>query len=217
MATNTTRKSSTAKAAPATKAGAASAASKDTNLTVESDAPVTVDAPEAEATVTTRRGPVPANLIAEEPKITEGIEGPAGTVEEPKVERLSEAEPEAEAVPVVEPKGVDVHVGELSAAGRDMAALARLADTSGRPQGTPYKTADGVIAPAPIVVLPPLKDTFNWCADGDRGLTARVLVDGWRPRVNGFSRFASKGDRVTAPEDIINRGVARGSVALENL
>lgn len=207
MATTRNTKSSAAKAASSTTEGAASAASKDESLTVESDTPVTVDStPEAEtaeAEVTTRGDTpaVPAHLIADEPKITEGVNVEQGTVEEPKIE----------------PVGVDVHVGELSAAGRDMAALARLADTSGRPAGTPYPTEKGVIAPAPVAALPPLKDTFNWSADGDKSLTARVIVDGWRPRINGSSRFASKGDRVTAPEDIINRGVARGSVVLENL
>lgn len=215
MATTRSAKSSTAKAAPA-KAGAASAASKDATLTVESDTPVTVEAQAADATIATRDGAVPAHLTSDEPKITEGLEAPEGTVEEPKVEALAEAAPAAPEPETITPLNVPVHVGEASAPGRDMDALARLADTSGRPQATPYPTEAGVISPSPVKVLPPLGDTFNWSADGDKSLTARVVVDGWRPRINGNSRFASRGDRVTAPEDVINRAVARGSVVLEN-
>lgn len=95
---------------------------------------------------------------------------------------------------------------------RDLAVLATLADTSGRAATTPYP---GAPAPAPVRRLPPLRDTHAWAAENDPTATARVLIDGWRTRVNGVPRFAGKGDRVTAPVDVIEAGIARGTLAPE--
>lgn len=132
------------------------------------------------------------------------VEAPTGPEEDQEAtQAVAEAKaPENETTP------------EAASPGRDFSVLSRLADTSGRAAVTPYP-ADGVAAPTPVVVPPPLRETHRWVREGDPAATARVLVDGWRVRINGINRFAAKGDRVTAPRDVIEAAVNRGSLLAE--
>lgn len=192
----TPRKSpATAKAAPSPE-GAASAVAKDTTTTVEQDAPITVDAAD----------------------VSRETDAPVTEVDAPVDEPITDAQAQAETrtpLRAFTQEAVDAALAQ-EVKPRDMAALARLADTSGGVLTTPYPAEPGVTAPAPTRVLPEVRSTFNWTSDGDKPRTGRVLVDGWRARINGSRRFAQLGDRVTAPEDLMTAAAARGTVHLED-
>lgn len=128
------------------------------------------------------------------PKITEGVHGQVGAVEEPIVPAANVPEPPAP----------------------DIATLRALADTSGADPVTPYPGES--ITPHPTQVLPPVRDVRNWAKEGDGAtntLTARILADGWRARVSGTYQFARRGDRVTAPADIIKQAAKHGVLIIE--
>lgn len=189
--------------------GAASAVSTDDTLTVSSDTPVAVEADttmspmeraeaEADAADQAARETAVAARGDQEPTTQDLTHPVEPTVEEATaVKTAVEAEVEAEKAPE----------GKAALPPRDLNVLSALADTSGLNLVTPYP---GEKTPSPTPVLPALRDTQNWCADGDTPATARVLVDGFRLRVNGGYRFARRGDRIIAPEDVITMGVRRG-------
>lgn len=193
------------------KAGAAPAVDEKNTLTVESD-PVVVsqeiaveDRPSLMELAETEADAADAEAVTVQAPATPAVEEDPAQ-ESPVAVPAEDAADPAVAVPVE-------HPDEDPVAPRDLTALRALADTSG--QGvTPYP-ADGIPAPAPKVVLPPARDRFSWVRDGDTPATARVMVDGFRVQVNGGHRFARKGDIITAPSDIITRGVARGVLHLE--
>jgi hypothetical protein len=170
---------------------------------------------EAEATGTTKVVETPTGSTVPEgqpAKITEGVYHPDAAVEEPVIARdLTDAPtPTVEAAPEV---AVAAPAGELAdptadeTPARDLAALRALADTSGLDPATPYT---GLAAPAPVKVLPPVRDAANWSRPEDETAVGRVLVDGFRVQVNGSYRFARKGDLITAPVDVIDSGARRG-------
>lgn len=126
-------------------------------------------------------------------------------------------EPEPAVIPGAQAAGSGAPVTDTAATGRDLAALAALADTRpGVQPVTPYP-ADGYPAPAAAAapVLPLVRNEENWLADNDEGLTCRVLVDGLRAIVNKTYRQAYRGDRITAPADLVRAAAARGAVVIE--
>lgn len=181
--------------------------------------------------------------VGEPPKITEGVYGPAGTKEDPVIpsgvtpdtvpapggtvpEHQTVTAEAAEAV--AEAAGVDVTANSAAESAsfdnadqakappeRDLNVLKALADTSGLDPVTPYPEG-GVQAPTPVPRLPILRDTHDWTREGDIGAVGRVLVDGTRLLVNGYYRFALRGDRVVAPKDVIESCVKRGTMAKES-
>ena len=223
--------------------GAAPAVAKDPAVTVESEAPLVVDSTtdtgsettdsvagameraEAEADAEDARQEA-ADLAAaaaaeqvaapttapvqpvvntvphdEPPKVTQGLYGPAGTREEPVLARdAADAEAAAQAAAADTPK-------------RDLAALKALTDTAGTDPVTPYPSPTGIPVPTPDI--PARREDLDWTRETDTPATARVLVDGFRIKVNGNYRFAMKGDIVTAPSDIIAANVKRGVLHAE--
>lgn len=171
------------------------------------------------------RPTVTHNPTADEPVPPQATVTDAPTTPQPDTESADDAEtPSAKAAAQL---GVPETDGIAAAAAtatelpdndespkRDLAALRALADTSGIDPVTPYP-ADGITAPNPALVLPPLRDTHTWLQDGDKPLTARVLADGWRVRMNYGYRFARKGDRVTAPDDVLRQAASQGLVHIE--
>lgn len=151
-------------------------------------------------------------------KITEGLYGPAGTKEEPVVARdLVDPVPGTQKAPnEVSEAAVEAfaHADEPKAPTRDLNVLKALADTSGRDPVTPY--SEGTTpAPAAVQSLPVLRDTYDWTREGDVGAVGRVIIDGFRVKCNGHYRFARKGDRVYAPDDVIALAVKRGVMVQE--
>lgn len=232
----TAKRTTTRRAAPA-KTGAAPAVAKDQTVTVESDAPVAVDSdtpvavdsdtsameraeaqadaedarqqaqekaeqaqaePETRAEATDTASTVPDDEPA---KVTEGVYGPAGTKEEPVITRDLTGDA---TTPDDEPEVPH----------RDLAALKALADTSGQAPVTPYPEG-GVLAPRADKRMPVLRNTYDWTREGDVGAVGRILVDGFRARVNGYYRFGRKGDRIVAPADVIDSAVKRGVMLKE--
>lgn len=194
---------------------------------------VQAKADEAAATQTARVENTPAKTttpVDEPPKITEGVYGPGGTKEDPVIPSGVKpdtvpapggtAEPDTQTVTpeaahaVAEAASFD-NAGQAEApAKRDLNVLKALADTSGLEPVTPYPEG-GVAAPTPTR-FPVLRDTYDWTREADVGAVGRVLVDGIRMRVNGHYRFARKGDRIVAPQDVIDSCVKRGTMAKEN-
>lgn len=151
------------------------------------------------------------------PKITEGVEGQVGAIEQPSAEQMGmtstrtvpeAAHPQDGAMPVVRDHTVPVTPP------RDLAALRALADVSGYDPVTPYP-ADDIPAPNPLDLLPEPRSVQNWCRDTDTPLTGRVTPDGWRVQVNGAFQFAMRGDRITAPDDIMRAAESQGVVIIE--
>lgn len=235
----TPNRKSTGKAAP--KTGAASAVPADSEKTVTSETPITVDAatppsddkreqlralaaddqaaaraagqlevPPTEGIPAAAAAATVADVQHEStPKVTEGVEGQVGAVEDPVVTAVNVPDKDGTARATASPAAADDE-----APARDLTALRRLADTSGDDLVTPYP-ADGVIAPNPVQVLPELKTSYTWSAEGDTTLTARVLADGWRCLVNKQYQFARRGDRITAPADVIKAAAKHGIVIIE--
>lgn len=218
--------------------GAAPAVAKDADLTIESETPLVVDsttdgtdsvagameraeaeadAEDARQEIADRAAATAAQEVAaptaapvepvvntvpadEPPKITQGLYGPAGTREEPV---LSRDAADAQAVPVAEPESPK----------RDLAALRALTDTSGADPVTPYPSPTSIPVPTPDI--PAARDNLDWTRETDTPAKARVLVDGFRVKVNNTYRFALKGDIITAPSDIIAANVKRGVLHAE--
>lgn len=223
-----TPRRSTGKAAPA-KSGAASAVPKDEKLTVESDPPVAVNSPapmeaaeaaadaedERQAAERAAQGNATARAVVDQRE--RGTDDPAGppikgstetpTVPAPvPVDHVINAESAHNAASKVEDPE------ERAKVSKDIEALRALADTAGDPV-TPY----GGSSPAPLPPLPPLRAVHHWAREGDPVSTARVVVDGYRTLVNGTYRLALRGDRVTAPSDVIDLGVKRGVLRREEV
>lgn len=237
----TSNRKSTGKAAP--KTGAASAVPAEKTETAVSETPITVDAANPEpdrerlralaaqdqaeeraagqdltaqaadhAPHVTSAGAAPLEVdTTSAPKITEGVEGQVGAVEEPVIRAATDVSRETVAPrdtrDALQRKSED----ELPL---DLRALRALADTSGNDPVTPYP-ADGVLAPNPRDLLPPVGAIWDWSVEGDTTATARVLADGWRALVNKQSHFARRGDRVTAPADVLQRAAKHGIVIIE--
>lgn len=156
------------------------------------------------------------------PKITEGVEGQVGAVEEPvgraAAVPTTDVSRETSATTVTPEPVRDTrdHLQRISEDELpvDLRALRALADTSGADPVTPYP-ADGVLAPNPLDLLPPVGTVWDWSREGDTTATARVLADGWRALVNKQYQFARRGDRVTAPADVLRQAAKHGIVAIE--
>lgn len=192
---------------------ALAAQDQDTERTQEQAAQAAADqlgVPVAEGIPAAARRATVAHVEHEvTPKITEGVEGQVGAVEEPVVRAVNVAQ---YAAPTGEPRDPATAKAEDEPT-RDLAALRRLADTSGDPV-TPYP-ADGVQAPNPLDLLPEVRATYNWSRENDPSGTARVLADGWRALVSGTYQFARRGDRVTAPLDVLRSAAKHGIVVIE--
>lgn len=177
---------------------AARAETANTEATVQARAVDATTSPAVEET------PTGSTVPEDEPaKITEGLYGPAGTKEEPVLARDLQKDPTT--APAA---GGELSDPTAETPARDLSALRALADTSGQDPVTPYP--GNVQAPAPVPVLPPVRNSSDWSREGDQTAKARVLVDGFRIQVNGAYRFARRGDIITAPLDVINKAVERG-------